>query len=412
MTKLCVKKPFTVLVGVIMVIVLGVISFTRITTDLLPEMSLPYVVAVTTYPGATPEKVESSVTTVLESSLGVVNGVKSVSSTSAENFSMVMLEFEEETNMDSAMVKLSTAVEQLKESLPKEAGSPMLMEITPDMMATVTMGIDMDGSDIKELSEFTTENIIPYLERQEGVASVSTTGLVEEMVEIRLDQAKIDGLNDKLLAQMDEKFAEAKAELDKQTAQLDSAKAELANGKSELERQQENTYNELAKYSQMLDEAMAQSASYSAQLVNLEAAKQALTFEKEAYEQAREQISDALEKLMSGITLDMLVGNGTEEDKLRYEELKKKILEMAAGSPEFGGLSEELTWDNLVKIVMRPIEIDAELSNLETQIQAAKAVKAQVDAAVKEAKDNYVEVEKGKMAAVLESGRISHFATG
>ncbi len=150
MTKLCVKKPFTVLVGVIMVIVLGVISFTRITTDLLPEMSLPYVVAVTTYPGATPEKVESSVTTVLESSLGVVNGVKSVSSTSAENFSMVMLEFEEETNMDSAMVKLSTAVEQLKEALPEEAGSPMLMEITPDMMATVTMGIDMDGMDVKE----------------------------------------------------------------------------------------------------------------------------------------------------------------------------------------------------------------------------------------------------------------------
>lgn len=280
MTKLCVKKPFTVLVGVIMVIVLGVISFTRITTDLLPEMSLPYVVAVTTYPGATPEKVESSVTTVLESSLGVVNGVKSVSSTSAENFSMVMLEFEEETNMDSAMVKLSTAVEQLKEALPEEAGSPMLMEITPDMMATVTMGIDMDGMDVKELSQFTTENIIPYLERQEGVASVSTTGLVEEMVEIRLEQDKIDGINDKLLAQMDEKFAEAKAELDKQTAQLDKAKAELANGKSELERQQENTYNELAKYSQMMDEAMAQSASYSAQLVNLEAAKQALTFEK------------------------------------------------------------------------------------------------------------------------------------
>lgn len=404
MTKLCVKKPFTVLVGVIMVIVLGVISFTRITTDLLPEMSLPYVVAVTTYPGATPEKVESSVTTVLESSLGVVNGVKSVSSTSAENFSMVMLEFEEETNMDSAMVKLSTAVEQLKEALPEEAGSPMLMEITPDMMATVTMGIDMDGMDVKELSQFTTENIIPYLERQEGVASVSTTGLVEEMVEIRLEQDKIDGINDKLLAQMDEKFAEAKAELDKQTAQLDKAKAELANGKSELERQQENTYNELAKYSQMMDEAMAQSASYSAQLVNLEAAKQALTFEKKAYEQAREQISDALEKLMSGITLDMLVGNGTEEDKVRYEELKKMIVEMAAGSPEFGALSEELTWDNLVKIVMRPIEIDAELSNLETKIQAAKAVKEQVDAAVKEAKDNYVEVEKGKMAAASAFG--------
>ena len=71
MSKFCVKKPYTVLVGIVMVLVLGFISFTRITTDLLPSITLPYVMAITTYPGATPEKVESSVTEPLESSLEI-----------------------------------------------------------------------------------------------------------------------------------------------------------------------------------------------------------------------------------------------------------------------------------------------------------------------------------------------------
>ena len=192
MTKFCVKKPFTVLVGVVMVLVLGFISFTKITTDLLPTISLPYVVAITTYPGASPEKVESSVTEILESSLGTVNGVENVSSTSSENYSMVMLEFEDGTNMDSAMVKLSTAIDQLTDMLPDEAGKPMLMEISPDMLPTMTVSIDYDGKDVKELSKFAEETLIPFLERQEGVASVSTTGLTEESVEIRLNQSKID----------------------------------------------------------------------------------------------------------------------------------------------------------------------------------------------------------------------------
>ena len=75
MPKFCVKKPYTVVVAVIMVLVLGVISFMNMTTDLLPAIELPYVVVVTTYPGASPERVETSVTAVLEAGLGTVNGV-------------------------------------------------------------------------------------------------------------------------------------------------------------------------------------------------------------------------------------------------------------------------------------------------------------------------------------------------
>ena len=121
MSKFSVKKPFTVLVGVIMILVLGYVSFTKMTTDLLPEITLPYMIVISTYPGATPEKVESEIVEVLESALGTVNGVENVTSTSSENYGMVMLEFEEDTNMDSAMVKVSSAVNQLK--LPETAGT-------------------------------------------------------------------------------------------------------------------------------------------------------------------------------------------------------------------------------------------------------------------------------------------------
>lgn len=76
MSKFSVKKPYTVFVAVVICLILGVVSFTRMSTDLLPEFSLPYVVVVTTYPGASPDKVESTVTEPLESGLGTVNGVR------------------------------------------------------------------------------------------------------------------------------------------------------------------------------------------------------------------------------------------------------------------------------------------------------------------------------------------------
>ena len=97
MSKFSVKKPFTVLVAVVMLLVLGIVSFTKMTTDLLPSISLPYILVITTYPGASPEKVENDVTQVLESALGTVNGVENVTSVSNENYSMITLEFAEET---------------------------------------------------------------------------------------------------------------------------------------------------------------------------------------------------------------------------------------------------------------------------------------------------------------------------
>ena len=109
MPKFSVKKPFVILVGVVMLFVLGYVSFTKMTTDFLPNMNMPYMIVVTTYPGASPEKVETELSEVLENSVGTVNGVKNVTSVSSENSSIVSLEFEEDTNMDAAMVNSGKA---------------------------------------------------------------------------------------------------------------------------------------------------------------------------------------------------------------------------------------------------------------------------------------------------------------
>lgn len=420
MSKYCVKKPYTVVVGVIMVLVLGFISFTKITTDLLPSISLPYVVAVTTYPGATPEKVESSVTTVLESALGTVNGVENVTSTSSENYSMVMLEFEDGTNMDSAMVKLSTAVEQLADSLPEETGTPMLMEISPDMLATMTVSVDYDGKDVKELSKFAEDTLIPYLERQEGVASVNTNGLTEEHVEVRLNQSKIDNVNDRLLAQVDGKFAEAKATLDEKEGELSAAAGKLESGKSELAGKQDSTYDELAKYSQLLDEAAATAASYQSQVTSLQTSKAALTAEKDAYEKQLVPVYDQLNAMLKtygamlgkpDLSIESIVG---EESQATFNQIRLMIDGMIQQDPdneELKAMSEGFTWENLTlmneKVHTRIPQIDTELANLEVEIQAAQAVLDQVNSQVASAKSNYTSVEKGKLTAAAAFGAAS-----
>ena len=261
MPKFSVKKPFTILVAVILVIVLGFVSLSGMQTDLLPNMNLPYLMVVTTYPGASPERVESDVTQPLESSLSTINGVKNVTSQSNENFSMIVLEFEDDTDMDSAMVKASTAINQMGDSLPDLAASPTLIEMSPDMMATQYVAVDCEGMDIFELSKYAEEEIIPNLERVNGVASISTTGLVEQTVQITLDQDKIDEVNDKLLVRVSDRLADAKKQLDDAQAgiqdglsQLNKAQAELDSGKAELETQKKSITDQLRDAIEQLNE--------------------------------------------------------------------------------------------------------------------------------------------------------------
>ena len=206
-SKFSVKKPMTVIVAVLLVIILGVISFTSITTDMLPSMDLPYVAVITTYPGASPEKVEQAVTKPLEQTLSTTGGVEAVTSVSSENMSMVILQFTQGTNMDSAMIEMSGSVDRVKAMLDDAVGTPTLMKINPDMLPVMVASVDIDGKTAYETSRVVQDTVIPALERVEGVASVTATGLVEEKLQITLNQEKIDALNKKILASIDESLA-------------------------------------------------------------------------------------------------------------------------------------------------------------------------------------------------------------
>ena len=213
LSRLSVKKPMTVFVCVVLVLILGVMSFINMTTDLLPNMDLPYAIAYTTYIGASPEQVEQSVTKTLESALATTSGVKNITSISQENVSIVVLEFEEGTGMDSAMIEMNASLDQIAGSLPEAAGSPVLMKINPDMLPIMVLAVDSDNMARNELSEFTSSTVIPALERVDGVASVSGSGLVESQIRVELDQAKIDELNDKVLAAIDSSLAKSSSRI-------------------------------------------------------------------------------------------------------------------------------------------------------------------------------------------------------
>ena len=231
MEKFSVRRPFTILVAVIVVIVLGFISVTRMPMDLLPQLSLPYLMVITTYPGATPEKVEAEISSPMEDALGTVSNVANVYSISSENFSMVQLEFEDGTDMDSAMVKVSSAVDQVSGTLPDAVQPPIIMEISMDMLATMYIAVEREGYDIYELSDYIENDFIPYIERQDGVASVTDVGLVDRTIQVELNKEKINDLNDRILAKTNRALEDARKA-------LADAQKEVNDGQDELEKQE------------------------------------------------------------------------------------------------------------------------------------------------------------------------------
>ena len=227
LSRFSVKRPYIVVVAVIVALILGGVSLSKMKTDLYPEMDLPYLAVITTDPGATAEEVESEITDVLEGSLATVNGVSNVTSKSSDNYSMIFLEFEDGTDMDSALVKVSSAVNEVSSQLPDDAGSPNYMEISSDMMATVYLGVRDDSKDIYELTSYVEDKIVPEFERIDGVADVSVSGAVEQSVEVRLNQKKIDAVNGKLAAHVDDSLADSRQQLDDGDAQLAQAQSDL-----------------------------------------------------------------------------------------------------------------------------------------------------------------------------------------
>ena len=164
LSKLSVKKPYTVIVGIILVIVLGVISFQHMSTDLLPSMNLPYVVVYTTYPGATPEQVEGEVTRPMEAAFATLTDVKKLTSQSRDNVSVVIMQFNDGANMDTALIEISAQLDQLKGTWADDVGAPVALKLNPDMLPVAILSVTRDDMDILALSDYVTDELVPAFE--------------------------------------------------------------------------------------------------------------------------------------------------------------------------------------------------------------------------------------------------------
>lgn len=196
--RFSVEKAVTVLMVVIAVMIFGVVSFNRLTSDLFPDINIPYAVVVTTYPGAAPEEVEQEVSVPLEQTFQTTTNVTQVETTSSENLSMVMLEFTEDADMDSIIVEMRENMNMMTDSLPEDSSTPMIIRLNPDMLPIMNFSVSIEGENLEDLSTWVDDELSPRLERIPGVATLNTTGAYDSEVRVTLDQESIDAYNDQI----------------------------------------------------------------------------------------------------------------------------------------------------------------------------------------------------------------------
>lgn len=234
MSKFSVKKPLTVFVAVIAILVLGVVAFTRMTPDLLPNMNFPYAMILTTYPGASPEKVEAEITKPMEQSMSTLDHIKEVTSTSSENVSVVILEFEESVNMDTIGVDIQQNISVLSAAWSDMVGTPYVLKINPSMLPVEVAAVSMEGMDTMELTDFLNDTLMNKLEGIPGVARVSATGMVEQEIHVVLDQKKIDQQNQKIADAINQQLDDAAADLEEKKQELTDAQGKLNAAMSQM----------------------------------------------------------------------------------------------------------------------------------------------------------------------------------
>lgn len=258
LSKFSIKKPFTVLVAVVIVIVFGVIALTKMTPDLFPKINTPYVIVMTAYPGASPEEAEEEITKPMEQQMATLSNIKNVTSVSAANYSMIQLEFSDSVNMDSVSVDIREKIDQIEGNLPDTAGTPVVMKISMDMMPVVTAAVGMEDKSSGEVSQFTKDNLQSPLEGIEGVASVSTMGMVDDNIQIVLSQDKIDAINKEVAAAINKQMSDAEGQMKSGMAAAKSGKKQIQDGKKAVKDGQSQAAKQLAATKTKLQESRDQ----------------------------------------------------------------------------------------------------------------------------------------------------------
>ncbi len=361
--KYSVKKPYTVIVGVILIIVLGVISFTRMTTDLLPNMNFPYVVVYTTYIGATPEQVEEEVTRPMEAAFATLTDVKKIQSSSRDNLAMVILQFNDTADMNTAMIEINSKITTLSAGWSDSVGAPAMMKINPDMLPVTIVSVSREDMDIYELSDYVENTLIPEYEAINGIASVTSSGVITQEVDVTIDQDRIDTLNSAILREVDSELADAEQ-------QLNDAQAQITDGKNQLARAKKSALGQISDAEDRLDSGEEQIQTAIAQLKAQKA-----------------ELQTQLDQVNAGIAQLEKLSNLTPEQKQLLSALESQLAKFRAER------------DRLQK-ALDALE-NGDSGRIDERIKAAEAEKAKLQAQ-KEDLQQYIEDLKNADAATLE----------
>lgn len=382
--KLSVKKPMTIFVAVIVVIVLGIVSVFKMTPDLLPNMDFPYAIILTTYPGQTPETVESVVTKPLEQSLSTIDGVKAITSTSSDNYSMLTLEFEDGTNMDTATVDMRGNLDTIKDAWPDGVGSPYLMKINPDMMPVAMVAVDYDGYDTVQISDYVNNELKNQLEGIDGVASVSTKGIVTQKENVIISQTKIDALNAKINDALNDKFGDAEKKISDAKKELQDNISKAEQGSDTIEQSINDLNSQQEEVAKQLADAQGKAQSGYTEILNakmqlldqqqsLTATKQTLTIAYQTLTQIKEKL-DSLQDEKAQLTQQI------EAFEKIYNDYKDALSKLA---------NPDLTDEQLAQVRAILAKIDEELDKygfpkeeLEERLNNAKNALTNVDKAI------------------------------
>ena len=380
--KQSVKRPFTVIVAVIIVLILGVVSFTGMSTDLLPNMNLPYVLVMTSYPGASPEEVEMTVTRPVEQSMATVSNIVNITSNSRENMSVVILEFAQTANMDSVALDIREKLDMIKGYWSDSVGSPTMIKINPEMLPIMVSAVDLEGKTAAEVSRYTAQTVVPEFESIEGLASVSASGLVEEKIHVILRQDKIDALNKKIRDKVE-------GDLDDAAEKLADARAQIQSGKYRLNKERSKVMGQLNQAENQINAAKKKIADGEAQVKEseqriaflenlLKEAKKGISSQKKELQNQRKTLVEQRKQLEA-------LENPTPEQLAQLQTIKTQIqaIDAAIAGLKYGG--EEVT----------------KLQNdLAVQRKALDAAKQQVAAGKKELAQQEAKFRQGKNKAV------------
>lgn len=414
-SKLSVKKPYTVWVGVVLVIVLGVVALMKMTTDLLPNMNLPYALVITTDPGASPEEIEKDVTAPIEAAMATTSNIKSVSSVSSNSYSLVILEYEQTANMDSVVIEMQQKLDQLKNGWSDTVSSPMIMQLDPSMLPVMVASADIEGMSQVEISEYVDNTLIPQLESIEGVASVTMTGAVKERYEVVMDQSKIDDLNEVIREKIEEQFVDAQEE-------LADAREEIEEAQETLNKEQEKAAKELAEANQKIIDGKIQAfvgeSDLKTSLTELETTKKTLESGMAALQQmyntavAAENRLNELNALLELSDEELLLTHGMTKEQV-IEEIAKQTMTLT--QINVGVLSQASSLSALGVKISSHKDIPAalqvmgtNLAKINSGIAQIKEAQTQVNSGKTTLEEAYVALNKSQMQAILEMSKANY----